>query len=222
MPQLTLYRANGSCSLVPHMLLNELEIPFKEVLLKFAADGATSADGSFTHEDYLKIHPLGYVPALKIDDQVLTENPAIQTYIATNAPEKKLLGDSPIERARVAEWLAYVSSTLHGYGIAMSVIPNRFTDNEEHHEMIKKKGQKKLLDCFEEVNRRLGDREFAVGSHETVADYYLFYFYLLARSPFFGIKMAHLESYTRLAKRMAQKTSVKAAMEKEGLSLAFE
>ena len=44
-----------------------------------------------TGEDYRAINPLGYVPALKLDDgTVLTENSAILQYIADQHPEAQL------------------------------------------------------------------------------------------------------------------------------------
>lgn len=222
-PKLTLYRVNGACSLVPHILLTELNIPFDEVLLKFDfPKGFTSADGSFTLEDYLKIHPFGYVPALKIDNEVLTENGAVQFYIQSFAPERHLFGKTPMEQARVVEWMNYIAVTIHGNGIAMWGRPNRFTDNEEHYGSIKEKGEKTLHSCFREVEKRLGDKEFAVGTQDTLADYYLLYFYFVAQSPFVGFKMGQYQNYTRHTKRMMQKDSVKKVLEKEGLSVSYD
>ena len=44
-----------------------------------------------TGEDYRAINPLGYVPALRLDDgTVLTENAAILQYIADQYPEAQL------------------------------------------------------------------------------------------------------------------------------------
>jgi len=53
LPKLTLYRHNGGCSLVTHILLTELSIPHTDIQLNSDANNKYAAtDGSFTHEDY--------------------------------------------------------------------------------------------------------------------------------------------------------------------------
>ena len=69
-----------------------------------------------TGEDYRQINPLGYVPALRLDDgTVLAENAAILQYIADAYPEARL---APPEsdraaRAKLRQWLSFVSTELH-------------------------------------------------------------------------------------------------------------
>jgi glutathione S-transferase len=69
-----------------------------------------------TGEDYHEINPLGYVPALRLDDgTVLTENAAILQYMADAYPEARL---APPEsdraaRAKLRQWLSFVSTELH-------------------------------------------------------------------------------------------------------------
>ena len=122
MSSLTLYYAPGSCALVPHALLNHLSLPFTTVLVKPGPDGLAPADGSLTPAQYrATIHHAGYVPALKLDDgEVITEMPAILSYIALLSSGTEdgsaLLGKSSLEQARVSEWLAWLSGTLHGNG----------------------------------------------------------------------------------------------------------
>lgn len=113
-PKLTLYRASGSCAEVPYMLLRYLAIPATSVLMKVGSDGHyAAADGSFTNAEYRAIHPSGYVPALRIQDNgsehLLTENPAVLSFIAGLTSEQHLLGDTAIAKARVLEWLNWLS-----------------------------------------------------------------------------------------------------------------
>jgi glutathione S-transferase len=69
-----------------------------------------------TGDDYRQINPLGYVPALWLDDgTVLTENAAILQYIACAYPEARL---APAESDRVAhaklrQWLSFIGAELH-------------------------------------------------------------------------------------------------------------
>ena len=104
-----LYFAPGACSLSPHIVLIEAGLPFDKV----KADTKTKAmDGG---GDYKTVNPLGYVPALQLDDgTILTEGPAIVQFIADKVPDKKLApANGTLERTRLQSWLNLVSTELH-------------------------------------------------------------------------------------------------------------
>ena len=72
-----LYYMPGACSLASHIVLRELgtDIEIEKV------DGATKQTDR--GQDFTKVNPSGYVPALVLDDgEVLTEGPAILQYLA--------------------------------------------------------------------------------------------------------------------------------------------
>ena len=60
-----LYYAPGSSSLLPHIVLYEAGLPFTAI--KFDEHTKIIEDGG----DYKSINPLGYVPALALDDGTL-------------------------------------------------------------------------------------------------------------------------------------------------------
>jgi glutathione S-transferase len=69
-----------------------------------------------TGADYCAVNPLGYVPALKLDDgTVLTENSAILQYIAEQYPEAQLAppASDHVGRAKLRQWLSFISAELH-------------------------------------------------------------------------------------------------------------
>jgi glutathione S-transferase len=69
-----------------------------------------------TGEDYRAVNPLGYVPALRLDDgTVLTENSAILQYIADKYPQAELAPppSDRIGRAKLRQWLSFIGSELH-------------------------------------------------------------------------------------------------------------
>lgn len=63
--------------------------------------------------EYLKIHPLGQVPALVDGDLTLIESAAICMYLAERAPDKALLpADNIKTRALYHQWILYAMDTL--------------------------------------------------------------------------------------------------------------
>src|ERR1700746_2053182 len=72
---MTLYYAPGACSMTSHMVLEESGE-------KYEAKKVDLAGGEQRTEAYLKINPLGRVPALRLDNgDPLTENTAILPYL---------------------------------------------------------------------------------------------------------------------------------------------
>jgi len=68
---ITLYYVPSACSLVVHLALRHLDIPFNVVPLKFSpGEGGgwnlSAADGSFDHHTYRMLHPKSKVPGLRI------------------------------------------------------------------------------------------------------------------------------------------------------------
>ncbi|MCY0990947.1 glutathione S-transferase family protein [Nannocystis sp. ILAH1] len=69
--------------------------------------------------EYLKIHPLGSVPALVDGDQVVLESAAICMYIAEKDPERRLVPpEGSIARAHYYQWIFFsmtnIDSMVHG------------------------------------------------------------------------------------------------------------
>jgi len=221
MSTITLYQANGACSFTPHALLLHLKIPHSVVRMKFGKTGRlVAADGSISEEDYLKIHPMGYVPALDVDGIIITEVPAILTYIASLAPDADLMGNDAIQRAKVIEWLCFLSGQLHGNGIAMRLRPSRFTDEESAYEGIEAKSRGVMEKCFSRIQDRVKGRQFAVGEDLTVADFNLYLFWrwgnqldvpMAEKYPLYGEFLRHVEPLA----------GIKAAVQAEELQLYF-
>ncbi|KAM0352354.1 hypothetical protein ACHAPU_002019 [Fusarium lateritium] len=219
-PKLTLYRANGACPLVPHAILRHYKIPFDSIRLTGGPNGAEAADGSFTNAEYRSIHPRGYVPALTVDDQVITEMPAILSYIATLVPSENLAGVTPIQRAKVQEWLAVLSGTLHGIGYGPFLRPGRFSDDAAHHGAIKAKGATVVRESFKRIDDALKGREFIVGEALTVVDFNVYVFARWAHEADIDVKTEYPNYYEHL-QRTEKLDGVREAIEVEGLKFAF-
>jgi glutathione S-transferase len=121
-----------------------------------------------TGEDYRVVNPLGYVPALKLDDgTVLTENAAILQYIADAFPAAGLAPpkSDPVGRARLRQWLSFISSELHK-GLMMPLL-GRETPAEVKAWTLDKYGSRLAY-----LNDKLAGRDFLLEKF-SVADAYL-------------------------------------------------
>src|SRR5437868_3958356 len=98
MSRWTFYTGRGTCGLATHIALHEAGAEFDLVKLDFGATQQQSPE-------YLKINPKGRVPALVTEDGILTENPALLTFVAQRFPEKRLAPlDDAFALARMHEW----------------------------------------------------------------------------------------------------------------------
>jgi len=195
-----LYYAPGACSLADHIALIATETAYEleKVDLK-----TKKTEGG---EDYTKINPKGYVPALQINDgEILTENIAILCYIATQS--SALLPPDGMAHWRVLEATAFISTELHK-NFKPLLVPDS-SEDEKHG------AQKTLATRFEHLEHRLGDRAFIVGDTMTIADCYLFVMLMWAKVK---VGLAIPPHLTRYYERMKQNPSVVRALHEEGLS----
>jgi glutathione S-transferase len=208
---LTLHYSPGACSLAPHVLLYETGIPFEKVLTS-TSDGTTKSDA------WKKINPKGRVPVLVIDGEVLTEVPAISSYISSQKPELHLMGRSAMEQAHVLEWFNWLSGTMHGQGIAGMFRPYRFTDDESAFPAIKGKAKQTLTDGHSQIEGKLAGRQWACGDHFTAADPMLLFVLRMSNRLGFNIKATY-PAYTAWVGRMEMRPSVQAMLSAEQISL---
>jgi len=199
-----LFYAPGSSSLLPHIVLLEAELAFEPVRIdehtKVIRGGG----------DYRSINPLGYVPALLLDDgTLLTEGTAIVQYIADLVPEKKLAPpNGTIERVKLQAWLNFFASELHKGGFSPLFYKGM---PEEGRDIFRAR----LRARFTHLDEHFSSNEYLMGRDYSVADAHFFVVSNWARwvnfdlSPF-GFVLAHRE-------RMGSRRAVAAALEAEGL-----
>ncbi len=106
-----LYYATGTCSLSPHIVAAEAGIPLDLERVDIGKTPRLTEKGN----DYSEINPLGYVPALRLDDgTVLTEGVAIAQYLADLEPESGLAPrPGTRERVQLQSWLNFIATELH-------------------------------------------------------------------------------------------------------------
>ena len=154
-----LYYAPGTIALMPYVALLESGLPFVAVRVDEASK--KMADGS----DYRAVNPMGYLPALELDDgSVLLEAAAIAQYIADRDPTGKLAPpNGTIERARLQAWLNFLSSELHKGGLG----PLFYKALDER---AKDVFRERLRARFAFVDQHLSTREYLLGKDYSIAD----------------------------------------------------
>lgn len=188
-----------------HIILNELGGSFE--LDKTDTDAGTTEAG----EDFRKISPNGYVPALITDDgEIITENPAVLQYLADQSPNAGLAPpNGTLERTRLQEALNFISSELH-----TSFGP--FFSGKELDGEARQKAEAGVKRRAAHIEQRLDDgRAYLLGDTFTVADAYAFV--VLNWAGFVGISLAaypKIQAY--MANIAARSASIK-AMVAEGL-----
>ena len=208
MPDITLWYASGACSLAPHVLLHEVRVPFDAV-------ETSVAKGANLTDEFARINPKRRVPVLSLDGEVITEVPAIAAAVADLAPGRHLMGRTALDRARVHEWMNWLSSTLHAQGFGALWRPQRFSDDPEAFEGVKAKARKTISECFEVIESKISG-PYATGDGFTAVDPYLLVFYRWGNG--IGIDMpSTCPSYTIFAQRLVRRDSVAATLVAEGI-----
>jgi glutathione S-transferase len=99
MSNLTLYHAAPSRSSVVHWMLEEVGEPYDVQLMSLKKGENRAAD-------YLKVNPMGKVPALRHGDVVITESAAICAYLADAFPQARL--NVPVDDSRRGPYLKWL------------------------------------------------------------------------------------------------------------------
>ncbi|EKT4467961.1 glutathione transferase GstA [Pseudomonas putida] len=198
-----LFYSPGACSLSPHIVLNELGLPYS--VEKVDLKHHTTADGA----DYYTINPKGYVPALQLDNgEVLTEGPAIVQYLADQKPQANLLPPAgSLERARVQEWLHFIGTEVHK---TLAALFNPSITPEARSKTIDTFG--KRLDFVEQA---LQGKDYLTGNTFSVADAYLFT--IVNWAPMLKIDLSPWPTVAQFQQRVANRPAVHKTLQAEGL-----
>ena len=158
-----LHYAPGTRAVRARWLLEELGIPYQ---LNFV-DLRTAEHKS---GGYVKIHPLGKVPAIEIDGTVIFESLAILLYLADRFWEKDLapVHEERRERADYLTWMAFSTGTLE------PALLEQVRAKKAKEQGIKTIDLGPTLTHFEAAAQcaedKLADRSFLLGDRLTAAD----------------------------------------------------
>lgn len=198
-----LYYSPGACSLSPHIVLQELGLPYTPVLA--STKSHKLQDGT----DFYTINPLGYVPLLELDDgKRLHEGPAIVQYLADQAPDKKLApANGTWERYKLQEWLTFIGTELHK---SFSPLFNPASTDD-----VKNGARERITGRLKFVESELAGKQYLMGDQFTVADAYLFTVTNWAKLT--GVDLSGFPNLNQYRERVGARPAVVSAMKAEGL-----
>ncbi len=203
---LTLYYAPGACSMAAHIVLEESGE-------KYTPQRVDLAKGEQKTEAYLKIHPLGRVPALRLDGgEPLSENTAILPYLG------KRFGLWPTDataEAKALSLIGFFAASVHPAHAHVGRA-ERYTADASALPGIRDMGLKTFHGYLKQTDAMLDGREW-FSDRYSVLDAYAFVFYT------WGVRrelpMGELKNYTAFKDRMIARPAVQRVVEDEKIKV---
>jgi glutathione S-transferase len=203
---LTLFYAPGACSMAPHIVLEEGGEKYEPRRMDLSKGEQKTAE-------YMKIHPLGRVPALKLDDGTpITENTAILPFLG------KRFGLWPFDAVKEAQALSVIgffAASVHPANAHVGR-PERYTEDKSAFPGLQAMGKKTFHGYMKQIDDMYAKREW-LSDEYTVLDPYAFVFYV------WGVRrelpMGELKNYSAFKDRMLKRPAVQRVMADEGIKL---
>jgi glutathione S-transferase len=161
----------STAAMVPHILLEEIGVPYQRVLVDRMKDAHKAPD-------YLKLNPNGLIPVLVDGDLVLYETAAICLHLSDAHPEAALappLGS--IERAHGYKWLMWLTNTLQATLLTYfyperSVAPGNSAGAAE----VKAQAETRIAGMLDQLDAELAKRggPWFAGKEYSLLDAYVF------------------------------------------------
>jgi glutathione S-transferase len=161
--RIRLHFAPGTRAVRVRWLLEEIGVPYQLSVVSLWR-------GAHKSKDYLKIHPLGKVPALEIDSTIVFESLGICLYLADRFADAELapLVTDRTRRASYCTWMAFSAGTLE------PAIFEELRAKKAKERGVAPIGSGPALTPFDNVasymQQHLAERPFLLGDRMTAAD----------------------------------------------------
>lgn len=133
----------SNASFAPHILLNEIGLPFELRLVDRKA-------GAHKSEAYLRLNPNGLIPVLEDGRTVLFETAAICMHLADRFPQAALApAVGRPERPHYYKWMVWLTNTLQA-NLIPYFYPDRLVDpgNDDGARQVKAHSEAKVGECL--------------------------------------------------------------------------
>ena len=209
-PALQLHYFPSNASMAPHMVLEELGVPFELKLVDRTNDAHKSPA-------YRKLNPNGLIPVIVDGDLVLYETAAICLYLVDTHPEAELapaLGTP--ERAQFYKWLVWLTNTLQA-ALILYFYPERWADSPDAVAQGKAHAEAKVGDMLDQLDAELArhGNAWLLGERFTALDPYALMLCRWTRG--FARPARSLPQLGPYLQRVLARPAVQRVFEKEGL-----
>ena len=197
---LKLYSFPGTVSLAVHIALEEAGADYELVKVDFMTNAQRSPE-------YLAINPKSRVPALVTERGVLTEAPALLTYVAQSFPEANLAPlDDAFALAQVQAFNTYLCSWVHP-AAAHRHRGYRWADDPAAIADMRRKAPEVFAQGMEVIEAEYLRGPWLMGEAYSICDPYLFT--VAGWLPRDGIDMARFPRIAEHFARMGERPAVR-------------
>lgn len=163
---LRLHYYPSTASFAPHILLEELGVPYERVLVDRENNRHKSTE-------YLKLNPNGLIPVLEDGDLVLYEAAAILLHLAdTHAAAHLAPPMSSAERGEFYKWLVWLTNTLQA-SLIVYFYPERWVTpgNVAGAAEVKAQAEARVGELLQQLDAQVADgRPWLLGETYSAAD----------------------------------------------------
>ena len=204
-----LYNVKAWGSMGVHFLLEEMDVPYTNIWMTPEQVAAP---------EYRALNPLGYVPALGLDDgSALFESAAIVSFLVTAHPDKgmaPLVGSN--EYGEFLSWLHFMSTNLYvAYNMGDS--DNFYSRNPAEEAFLLGKSIEKSNQLWAILDKRLeAEGLWLMGETFSALDLYAFMLTCWSR-PKESVLLAEFPAVAKLAQAVRGRPKLKAALEAHGV-----
>ncbi|HZY17000.1 MAG TPA: glutathione S-transferase family protein [Ramlibacter sp.] len=208
-----LHHYPSTAAMVPHILLEELGVPFERVHV----DRAVNA-----HKEpgYLRLNPNGLIPVLVDGDLVLYETAAIVLHLCDRHPEAGLAPAFGTDaRSRFYKWLMWLTNTLQAT-LIVYFYPERWVDegNAAGVSQVREHARRKVVGLLAQLDAELASAggPWFLGQAYSALDAYVFTLCRWTRN-FSQDRARELPQLGPYLQRMLARPAVQRVLANEGL-----
>jgi glutathione S-transferase len=211
MAVLQLHWFPGNASMAPHMLLEELGVPFELKLVDREKDAQHSPE-------YLALNPNGTIPVLVDGDLVLYETAAICLHLVDTHPHAGLAPAlATAERAHFYKWLVWLTNTLQAT-LMIWHYSERWADSADAVAQVKARAEEKIGGMLDQLDAELALRRgpWLLGERYSALDPYALMLGRWTRA--FARPARGLPQLGPYLRRVLARPAVARVFEREGLA----
>ena len=163
----SLYNVRRWGSLAPHMVLEELDVPYQNIWM---------TPEKVQDPAFRELSPAGLIPVLRLDDgRSVIESAAIVTFLCDAHPNGRLAPrPGTADHAVYLGWLSFMSSNLYP-AINLAVSPEAFAEGEAAQAALEARAVERSRELFDIIEAKLRQEgPWLLGDSFSAGDLYLF------------------------------------------------